>query len=200
MREGGLGKLQNRGVKIPPKGECLDLMKRYNGMGNIIQHCIKVAEIALSISTALNRRGENLNLNVVEAAALLHDITKTRSFKTGENHADTGSRLLESMGYKEVGDIVRQHVRLDTYSVSDSITEVEIVNYADKRVLHDQVVGLKERKAYIFEKYGKSPENKNRLIGLWKETEKLENRIFQNLPFDPEQLPDYFTTPQALAE
>ena len=169
-------------------------------MEHIVTHSKRVCQVAVCIADHLNHQTRQPNIKLVIAAALLHDITKTRSFKTGENHAHTGARLMESLGYQEVGDIVRQHVRLDTYSVSDSITEVEIVNYADKRVLHDQVVCLKERKAYIFEKYGKSPENKKRLIGLWRETENLENRIFKHLPFDPEQLPDYLTTPPVLAE
>ena len=169
-------------------------------MEHIVTHSRRVCQVAVCITEHLNHQSRQPNLKLVTAAALLHDITKTRSFKTGENHANTGARLMESLGYQEVGDIVRQHVRMDTYSVLDSITEVEIVNYADKRVLHDQVVGLKERKAYIFEKYGKTPENRKRLDWLWRETENLESRIFKHLPFDPEQIPDYLTTLPALAE
>jgi len=185
---------------IPSSNRCLDLMHDMEMMEHIVTHSRRVCQVAVCIADHLNHQSKQPNLKLIIAAALLHDITKTRSFKTGENHADTGARLMESLGYQEVGDIVRQHVRLDTYSVSESITEVEIVNYADKRVLHDQVVSLKERKAYIFEKYGKTPENRKRLIGLWRETEKQEGRIFRHLPFDPKQLPDYLTTPPALAE
>jgi uncharacterized protein len=175
-------------------------MRDMEMMEHIVTHSRRVCQVAVCIADHLNHQSRQPNLKLIIAAALLHDITKTRSFKTGENHADTGARLMESLGYQEVGDIVRQHVRLDTYSVSESVTEVEIVNYADKRVLHDQVVSLKERKAYIFEKYGKTPENRKRLDWLWNETENLESRIFQHLPFDPGQLPDYLTTPPALAE
>ena len=175
-------------------------MRSMEMMKHIVTHSKRVCQVAVCIADHLNHQSRQPNLKLVIAAALLHDITKTRSFKTGENHANTGAMLMESLGYQEVGDIVRQHVRLDTYSDSDSITEVEIVNYADKRVLHDQVVSLKERKAYIFEKYGKTPENRLRLIGLWRETENLENRTFHHLPFDSEQLPDYLTAPPALAE
>ena len=187
-------------MKIPSSNRCLDLIRSMEMMEHIVTHSRRVCQVAVCIAEHLNHQSRQPNLKLVIAAALLHDITKTRSFKTGENHANTGARLMESLGYQEVGDIVRQHVRLDTYSVSNSITEVEIVNYADKRVLHDQVVSLKERKEYIFEKYGKTPENRKRLNGLWRETENLENRIFQHMPFDPEQLPDYLTTPPALAE
>ena len=187
-------------MKIPSSNRCLDLIRSMDMLEHIVTHSRRVCQVAVCIAEHLNHQSRQPNLRLVIAAALLHDITKTRSFKTGENHANTGATLMESLGYQEVGDIVRQHVRLDTYSGSDSITEVEIVNYADKRVLHDQVVSLKERKEYIFEKYGKTPENRKRLDGLWRETENLESRIFQHLPFDSEQLPDYLTTPPALAE
>ena len=187
-------------MKIPSPNRCLDLIRSMDMLEHIVTHSRRVCQVAVCIAEHLNHQSRQPNLRLVIAAALLHDITKTRSFKTGENHANTGATLMESLGYQEVGNIVRQHVRLDTYSVSDSITEVEIVNYADKRVLHDQVVSLKERKEYIFEKYGKTPENRKRLDGLWRETENLESRIFQHLPFDSEQLPDYLTTPLALAE
>ena len=187
-------------MKIPSPNRCLDLIRSMDMLEHIVTHSRRVCQVAVCIAEHLNHQSGQPNLKLIIAAALLHDITKTRSFKTGENHANTGATLMESLGYQEVGDIVRQHVRLDTYSVSDSITEVEIVNYADKRVLHDQVVSLKERKEYIFEKYGKTPENRKRLDGLWRETENLESRIFQHLPFDSEQLPDYLTTPPALAE
>ncbi|HIJ54920.1 MAG TPA: HD domain-containing protein [Deltaproteobacteria bacterium] len=182
-------------MKIPSSNKCLDLMRSMDMMEHIVTHSRRVCQVAACIAENLNHQSRQPNLKLVIASALLHDITKTRSFKTGENHAVTGARLLERLGYREVADIVRQHVRLDTYSASDSITEAEIVNYADKRVLHDQVVGLNERKDYIFEKYGKTPENRNRLNWLWKETKHLEGRIFQHMPFDPEQLPDYLTTP-----
>ena len=185
---------------IPSSKKCLDLMRGMGMMEHIVTHSKRVCQVAVCIAGHLNHQSRQPDLELVIAAALLHDITKTRSFKTGENHADTGASLLESLGYPEVGDIVRQHVRLDTYSDSDSIAEVEIVNYADKRVLHDEVVSLKARKEYIFEKYGKTPENRKRLNWLWRETETLERRIFKHLPFDPDQLTDYLTEPLALLE
>ena len=187
-------------MKIPSLNECLNLMRDMEMMDHIVTHSKRVCQVAVCIADHLSHQNRQSNIKLLIAGALLHDITKTRSFKTGEHHSETGASLMESLGYPEVGDIVRQHVRLDTYSVSNSITEVEIVNYADKRVLHDQVVSLKTRKAYIFEKYGRSPENRKRLNWLWRETERLENRIFQYMPFDPLELHDYITTLPALEE
>ncbi len=66
----------------------------------------------------------------------------------------------------------------------------EIVNYADKRVLHDKVASLHDRMSYILEKYGKTPDREKYLIEMWKRTELLESKIFRWLSFSPDKLGD----------
>jgi len=188
MREDRLGKKQHGGMRIPLKGECLDLLKRYNGMENIIRHSITVAEVAVSISRALNRRGENLNLDVVEAAALLHDITKAESLDSGEDHSLTGYRLLRKLGYKRIAEIVREHVFLLKDPDLPRVSEEEVVNYSDKRVRHDQVVTLKERFDDIRVRYCRDEGQKewmDRLEGL---CYRIENKICSKLDIEPEEL------------
>jgi putative nucleotidyltransferase with HDIG domain len=136
----------------------------------------------------LTKLNGHLNRDLVQAASLLHDITKTRSFKTGENHASTGGQLLVGLGFPEVGHVIRQHVRLDAYLSSQNIIEAEIVNYADKRVLHDNVVSLEERMVYTWKRYGKTRKDKDRLMWLRGKTEALEQKLFQYLPYSPEDL------------
>lgn len=151
---------------------------------NIIAHSLKVCGVALFLTDRLGLPG--LNRELIRAAALLHDITKTRSFRTVEDHAETGARLLMDLGYPEVAGIVGQHVRLNRYILSTSVpTDAEIVNYSDKRVLHDRIVPLSTRMGYILEKYGSGPERKRNILLLWEKTEKLEKRLFAGLPFSP---------------
>jgi hypothetical protein len=136
----------------------------------------------------LRSKGNHLDGQLVQAAALLHDITKSRSFNTAENHALTGGQTCADLGYPEIGDLVRQHVRLDDYSDPKAISEAVIVNYADKRVLHDRIVSLDERMRYIQERYGIQPQHQHRIQYLWKKTQVLEKQIFNQLPFSPEDL------------
>jgi uncharacterized protein len=150
---------------------------------NIAAHCRQVCRVALLLTDHLSL--PSLNRDLIRAAAVLHDITKTRSFLTREDHAETGAHLLNDLGYPEVAEIVGQHVRLDRYFASKSTTEAEIVNYADKRVLHDKIVPLCERMGYILEKYGSAPERKRDILLLWEKTERLEERLFDGLPFAP---------------
>ena len=112
---------------------------------HIVAHSLQVCRVGMCLVDFLNVQGIYPDRQLVQAAALLHDITKTRSFETEENHALTGSQHLTDTGFPEVGDLVRQHVRLDEYSQAKNLTEAEIINYADKRVLHDRIVSLDER-------------------------------------------------------
>jgi putative nucleotidyltransferase with HDIG domain len=155
---------------------------------NIVAHSIQVCRVGECLVDHLKFPGSQLNVQLVIAATLLHDITKTRSFETEENHAQTGGQVLTDFGYPQVGDLVRQHVRLDGYSERQNLSEAVIVNYADKRVLHDRIVSLDERMGYIQERYGTRPEHKRRIQLLWKKTAALEKHIFKYLLFSPDDL------------
>jgi uncharacterized protein len=153
-----------------------------------VVHSMQVCRVATFLAEHLDAARNGLNHDLIRAAALLHDITKTRSFKTEEDHALTGGQFLAEQGCSEIGELVRQHVRLDEYPSPVVLSEAEIVNYADKRVLHDQVVSLDKRLDYILEKYGKLPEHQDRIRWLWGKTLDLEGKIFSDLTLVPEDL------------
>ena len=157
-------------------------------MDHIVVHSMQVCRVATVLTQNLIDQGKRLNFDLIQAAALLHDITKTRSFKTKEDHAETGGRYLAELGYPEVGSLVRQHVRLDEYPQTVSIGEAEIINYADKRVLHEEVVPLDKRLEYILDKYAKIPEHRQRVYRLWEKTKEIEAEIFSALSFSPDDL------------
>lgn len=174
-------------VNIPSETVCRRIIAEMGMLDNIVAHCLQVRRVSLLLAD--NFRLSKHNRDVIEAAAFLHDITKTRSFQTHEDHAATGALLLKELGYPEVGLIVGQHVRLLNYSFVHGIPAgAEIVNYADKRVLHDKIVPLSERMGYILEKYGRTPERKRDILLLWEKTERLEQRLFTDLPFAPGDL------------
>ncbi len=157
-------------------------------MEHIVVHSIQVCRVATCLTDYLVGQYIHLNAKMIRSAALLHDITKTRSFETGEDHALTGSQFLTDRGYPEVGDLVRQHVVLDEYSAANIPVAVEIINYADKRVLHDEIVDLDRRLDYILARYATKAEHRERIRLLWVKTKLMETRIFGDLPFAPEDL------------
>ncbi len=177
-------------MKTPNQKQCFALIRTMGMMDHIVDHSVMVGNIALCLCRHLKKKTPSLNVELTTAAALLHDITKTRSFQTGEIHSETGGELLEDLGYPEVANIIRQHVILDCCKDTAPVSEQEIVNYADKRVLHDKVVPLSKRLEYIEVRYGGNKEFQKRITVMWEMTTTLENKLFKHLPFSPSRLPE----------
>lgn len=161
---------------------------------NILRHSELVARVALFIGRRLNKHGQNLDLALVEAGALLHDIAKTECLETKQNHAHSGGELVRALGYQLVADIVRQHICLDRDIMAlDVITEAALVNYADKRVKHEEVVSIEERFRDVKERYAdKFPRFADRFGDIFFETRVLEKKIFSLIDLCPEDINDMF--------
>jgi uncharacterized protein len=174
---------------IPTAAESLALMTAYAMLPNIREHSLLVRQVATHLGNALVSAGFALQLDLLEAGALLHDLGKTHCLGTAIDHADWGARALEAAGYPEVAQVVREHVFLDAArDDSRAIREAEVVNYADKRVLHTRVVTLGERFADLKERYGVSPEAQSRIAGLEQKAQGLEVKLFAPLSLTPADL------------
>jgi len=173
---------------IPTREECLRLMDQYGMLNHIMEHSIEVTKVALCLAAELNRKGEQLDLGLIEAASLLHDLTKSECLKTKEDHARTGSQLLKEMGYVRVGEVVAEHIVLSGKNDPSFVTEEEVVNYADKRVQHNRIVSLEERFNDLMERYGKSQKASEQMEQLKKATFQMEQKIFSILGIDPKDL------------
>lgn len=175
-------------MKIPTQKECFELIKKMEMLDHIIDHSVMVSNVALFLCEMLEKKAPALNRKLVISSALLHDITKTRSFDTNEIHSETGGEILSSMGFPEVGNIVRQHVLLDRYDNNSPVTMEEIVNYSDKRVLHDTIVSLDKRLEYIKVRYGANPKLKDRVKFMSSKSKDLERKIFSLMNLEPGEL------------
>ena len=148
--------------RIPSREECDELMAKYSMLPNIVAHSQQVMRVSLAITDNL-KNGVSINRDLVMAAALLHDITKTRSLKTREPHDQSGGDLLRELGFASIGEIVKQHVILLDFDPKGRLEEREIINYADKRVMHDRIVSLAERVQDLIQRYGATEEIKSRI-------------------------------------
>jgi uncharacterized protein len=175
-------------MKNPSKEECYQLIYESGMLPNIVTHSLQVCRIATSLVDHLAAHGIKRDRELVQAGAMLHDIAKTQSLKTGENHAKTGAEMVRAMGYPDVAYIISHHVVLDENFVSDRPAEVEIVNYADKRVLHDKVVSLRERMDDILVRYAKQPIDKEFIVKNWRRVKELEEKLFVSVAFSPDDL------------
>ncbi|MBW1670055.1 MAG: HDIG domain-containing protein [Deltaproteobacteria bacterium] len=169
-------------MELLDRERCLALLQEYRVPEHIVSHSLRVAQVGVFISSHLKIVGEDLDVGLVEAGSLLHDITKMDSVHTGQNHALSAFRLFEALGYHEVADIARQHVRLDHDIRHDlKITEALIVNYADKRVKHSSIVTLSERFEDLLIRYGTTPERRKMIRKLHDEIAEIEFFIFAKL-------------------
>ncbi|RKX60191.1 MAG: hypothetical protein DRP29_03140 [Thermodesulfobacteriota bacterium] len=173
---------------IPNIDECYKLLQQEEVPSNIVCHSEKVALVSLFIGCFLNKAGENLNLPLLVAGGLLHDIKKQYSILKGGNHAELGYKFLKKLGYDEVASIVGSHIFLTPGPPFTPIKEKEIVYYADKRVKHGEIVSLEERFRYFRKRYGKNIISHVRLELIEELSFLLERRLFKKLPFSPDKI------------
>jgi putative nucleotidyltransferase with HDIG domain len=169
--------------RIPSQEECDELMAKYCMLPNIIAHSRQVMRVSLVITDNL-KNVVSINRHLVIAAALLHDITKTRSLETREPHDQSGGELLRELGFTRVGEIVEQHVILLDFNPQEKLEEREIINYADKRVMHDRIVSLSERMEDLIQRYGTNEKIKNLIRQRESNTYAIEKKIADSMSVD----------------
>lgn len=179
-------------TRVPDRDECRRLWDDSGVPAHIRRHSEEVARLAVRLTAALRAAGHgSLNLPLVEAAALLHDIAKARCLESLGDHAEDGGRLLRDRGFAAVGELVARHVELGEWDPEGEPCEAEILNYCDKRVQHERVVGLDERFGDLVERYGRgNAQAEARIRRNWRATRAVEEKLFRNLAFGPEALED----------
>jgi len=68
-------------IKLPTQQQCLDYFEEYKVPENIQRHCLKVQEVAVFLAGKLKNSGVKINIELVQAAALLHDLFKMAGIK-----------------------------------------------------------------------------------------------------------------------
>lgn len=157
---------------------------------HIRRHSGLVARVARRIAAGLwEHAGEPVDTALVEAAAILHDIAKAPCLESRRDHATEGGRILRESGFAAVAVIVERHVILGAWDPEGKVTEIEIVNYADKRVRYEEIVSLDERFADLLVRYGGGrAEIEARIRNNWAVMGAVEAKIFGRLPFGPGDL------------
>jgi uncharacterized protein len=138
-------------MKIPTKAQCFQILKDNSVPDNVIAHTSKVCEVSLKIADLLIKKGIGVNKDLVAAGALLHDVKKL----SPNDHVIEGHDLMNSLGYSEVGQIIKKHglANIDEEEFIPKTWEEKIVFYADKRVKNDKIVTVEKRFEYIKLRY-----------------------------------------------
>lgn len=142
-----LARVENEG--LPSVEECRVLM---DGLPPAVAaHSRAVADVARRLAEALHGAGLVIDIELVRAAALLHDIARTR-----ENHAAAGAQLLQTNGFERLAPIVGRHMDQDV-DMAHPIDAAQVVYLADKLVAGDRRVGLAQRFERKMQKVGQDP-------------------------------------------
>ncbi len=182
--------------RVPTLEECLTLMMEQAMLPNIAEHSRQVMRVSLAIADHL-KNPVVIHRDAVMAAALLHDITKTRSLETRERHDLSGGALLRSLGFPRIAEIVEQHVYLAAFDHRGALEECEIIFYADKRVMHDRIVTIDERLHDLVKRYGINAEIRKMILQNKEIILAVETKIAGFMRIDLEQAIDGLRTEAA---
>jgi len=161
------------------------LWDRFDMPEHIRAHSRKVALVACQVAEAGARVGLNVCLDTVRASALLHDLAKIYCVKHGGNHSQLGGAWAMALtGNPLLAQGVAHHVYWPfEVDVRRYFTPI-VVLYGDKRVAHDQIVPIEERFSDLVERYGKSPEIRERIHSTNRQAKDIEDALSQLLEKD----------------
>ncbi|HKT22222.1 MAG TPA: HD domain-containing protein [Nitrososphaerales archaeon] len=135
---------------IPSEVEAAALHRKYGSSERVVRHCETVAKVAKTLAEEFRRRGKELDVEAVVAAALLHDIGRSKVQTV--RHGVEGAAILETESAdRKVVEIVRRHVGagissdeakalgLPDFDYIPRTLEERVVCFADKMVDGDRV-------------------------------------------------------------
>ncbi len=133
------------GERLPSRERALHFLRQSGCSRSVIKHCVTVTELAIEIAEACHERGLDVDVELVEIGALLHDIGRSKTHSV--HHAIAGANIAKSLGVPEpVLAIIKRHVGggitakearklawpKDVYA--PQTLEEKIVSYADKLI------------------------------------------------------------------
>jgi len=94
---------------IPTRKECIGILLEAGTPEKVIKHCIAVSRYALCLAKKAAGKGNNINIKLVEAGSLLHDIGRSKTH--GVEHGVVGAEIIRGLGFpEELALIVERHV------------------------------------------------------------------------------------------
>ena len=96
-------------MNLPSRDECIGILRGAGCSGGVVGHCLNVTRIALRLAEAVRARGHDVDLALVEAGALLHDLGRCRTHSI--RHAVEGGEVAREIGLPEtVIRIIERHI------------------------------------------------------------------------------------------
>jgi len=194
--------IEFRDMTYPTKEQIIGWREDMSLPPHIRRHCDTVADFASSLATEILSNGIIVRKGALSIAGLIHDLMRFIDFTHGATHNDSEedrsiwntwklqypglhheaacAEFLEEHGHKEFASIVRTHGLGSTLKPLNTI-EQKLLFYADKRVIEDRVVSLKERFADFIVRYGNGKQSEE-VLNWHNECITLEKEITSLMP------------------
>ena len=204
---------------LPTRQQCFELMEEFHVPAHIKDHSLAVAKLGAFLAKKLRAKNVAVNVDLVDRACLLHDILRVLDFHepdhnqfqqavTGQHevswqqlrdrhkstcHEDAAYELLRER-YPALAVAVRRHkytALLDEQEKPETWEE-KLVYYADKRVMRDKIVPLRDRLEEAHQRHAHLRETR---AGRKLDTAEvdslifeLEQEIFSEIDLDPTEI------------
>ena len=166
--------------QLPSKEEALEIVVKSGCSSAVINHCETVAALAKVIAENCKKKGANVNVELVEVGALLHDVGRSKTHDV--NHPILGAEIARRWGLPEnVVKIIERHIGggitteeakqlgWPIKSYMPQTLEEKIVCYADKLVEGNRTVPVEQALQELSEKLGKEHPAIRRIRAIHKE-------------------------------
>lgn len=164
----------------PGPARCRELLLgKFAASAPVVGHSRNVAKVGVFLAEKLNATGCRFVVELIESAALLHDIAKGQP-----DHAVKGAEILAEMGYDDIARLVAVHMNI-VVGEGETVTPAEILYLADKLASGNRCVALEERFARRLQSHALEPEIRRavekRLENARTIKAKIEKRLGQDL-------------------
>lgn len=152
----------------------MQMLEDYGTPEHVIGHCKAVAAVAYTLARALNAKGYHLDLDLILAAGLLHDMARVEDL-----HWEVAARYCALRGMQQEAAIIQVHMTYDPFNDLEHLNETDMICLADRTVLEDRYAGIDDRIDYIIakaERHG-HPEHRAHILRKKKETKVLIDSI-----------------------
>jgi uncharacterized protein len=212
-----------KNYSLPTREECFDIIKKCHVPPHIVSHSLATAKLGVFLAQKLREKNIAIDPGLVEKACLLHDIARLCDLKESNynnfgrdvseqertawdrlktkfksaRHEDIAYELLREK-YPALALAIKKHRYTALLNEKDkpATWEEKIVYYADKRVMHDKIVTLKERLEEAHQRSASlrniNEQSKIDTAGVDRLIFELEQEIFSKIDLDPLEITEEF--------
>ncbi len=166
--------------KLPSSQKAVNLLSEVGCSKKVIAHCKAVSALAVKFAEACEKKGLNVDVNLVEIGALLHDIGRSKTH--GVDHAAVGVEIARSLNLPEsIVSIIECHIGggiaadeakelgLPIKDYFPKTLEEKLVAYADKLIEGSRVVPIERTIEHFSRKLGQQHPAIDHIIKLHQE-------------------------------